>query len=52
MEQEKEVLDTRKYYLKEFAYFYDECNVTFNIVDINFEKKIINVAVSYRRKIR
>lgn len=42
MEQEKEVLDTRKYYLKEFYYFDGECDITFNIVDINFERKTIS----------
>lgn len=46
MEQvEKDVLDTKKYYLKEFCYFDGEYDITFNIVDINFERKTINIAV-------
>jgi len=47
----KENLDYQKYYLKEFSYFDGECDITFNIVDINFEKKTINVAVTNRGKI-
>ena len=52
MEQvEKDILDTKKYYLKEFCYFDGECDITFNIVDINFERKTINIAVTNRGKI-
>lgn len=52
MEQvEKDILDTRKYYLKEFCYFDGECDITFNIVDIKFERKTINIAVTNRGKI-
>ena len=50
-EDEKENLDFRKYYLKEFSYFDGEYDITFNIFDINFEKKTIFVAVSNRGKI-
>ena len=50
-EIEKEKLDFRKYYLKEFSYFDGECEITFNIVDINFEKKTIFIAVTNRGKI-
>ena len=50
MEEEKE-LDIRKYYLKEFSYFDGEYDITFNIVDINFDKKTINLAVTYCGKI-
>lgn len=44
---QKEISDFKKYYLKEFEYFDGECNITFNIVDINFEKKTILVAIKY-----
>ena len=47
----EEELDTRKYYLKEFSYFDGEYDITFNIVDINFERKTISVAVTNRGKI-
>ena len=47
----EEEIDTRKYYLKEFSYFDGECDITFNIVDINFERKTISVAVTNRGKI-
>jgi len=49
--EETEVLDTRHYYLKEFCYFDGDCDITFNIVDINFERKTISVAVTYSGKI-
>lgn len=48
---QKEISDFKKYYLKEFEYFDGECNITFNIVDINFEKKTILVAITNRGKI-
>ena len=41
---EKEVLE--KYYLKEFLYLDGAYEIIFNIVDINFDKKTINVAVT------
>jgi len=46
-----EIQNTRKYYLREFQYFDGECDITFNIVNINFDKKTINVAVTNRGKI-
>ena len=45
MENEKD------YYLKEFQLFDGECYITFNIVAINFEKRVIEIAVSNRGKI-
>ena len=47
----KEISDFKKYYLKEFEYFDGECYITFNIVNINFEKQTIEVAVTNRGKI-
>ena len=41
--EEKEELDSRKYYLKEFQFFDGECDITLNIVDINFNRKTITV---------
>lgn len=41
----------KKYYLKEFSFFDGECDITFNIVGINFENKTIEVAVTNRGKI-
>lgn len=51
VERKDEIQDTRNYYLKEFQYFDGEYDITFNIVDINFEKKTIKVAVTNRGKI-
>ncbi len=51
VERKNEIQDTRNYYLKEFQYFDGECDITFNIVDINFENKTIKVAVTNRGKI-
>lgn len=45
MEKEK------NYYLKEFQLFDGECYITFNIVAINFEKRVVEIAVSNRGKI-
>ena len=47
----KEISDFKKYYLKEFEYFDGEYYITFNIVNINFEKQTIEVAVTNRGKI-
>lgn len=44
-------METKSYYLKEFTYFDGECDITFNIVSINFEKKTIEIAVTNRGKI-
>lgn len=38
-------------YLREFQFFDGECDVTFNIVDINTEKMIIHIAVANRGRI-
>ena len=51
VERKEDITETRNYYLKEFQYFDGECNITFNIVDINFDKKTIKVAVTNRGKI-
>ena len=44
-------METKNYYLKEFQYFDGENDITFNIVDINTEKMVINIAVSKTGKI-
>lgn len=41
----------RKFYLSEFSYFDGEYDVTFNIVDIDFLRQTINVAISRCGKI-
>lgn len=41
----------RKFYLSEFSYFDGEYDVTFNIVDIDFLRQIITVAISRCGKI-
>lgn len=51
VEKSSEILDSRSYYLKEFQYFDGECDITFNIVDIDFDKRSIHVAVTDRGKI-
>ncbi|MDE6473648.1 MAG: cystatin-like fold lipoprotein [Clostridia bacterium] len=43
--------ETRQYYLNEFEFYDGECFITFNIVSINIERKIIQVAVTNRGKI-
>ena len=40
-----------EYYLKEFDFFDGECFITFNIIEINFSKQTILVAVSNRGKL-
>ena len=48
----KESLDVfKKYYLKEFTFFDGENDVTFNIVGIDFEKQLIEVAITNLGKI-
>lgn len=41
----------RKFYLSEFSYFDGEYDVTFNIVDIDFPRQTITVAISRCGKI-
>jgi len=43
----KENIDVfKKYYLNEFTFFDDENDVTFNIIGIDFEKQLIEVAIT------
>ena len=41
----------RKFYLSEFSYFDGEYNVTFNILDVDFIRQTITVAISRCGKI-
>ena len=41
----------RKFYLSEFSYFDGEYDVTFNIVDVDFDRKQITVAITRCGKI-
>lgn len=41
----------RKYFLSEFSYFDGEYDVTFNIVDVDFNRQAITVAISRCGKI-
>ena len=43
--------NSKNYYLKQFELFDGEEYITFNIVDINFDKKVIVVAITNRGKI-
>lgn len=36
----------RKFYLSEFSYFDGEYDITFNIIDVNFDRQTITVAIS------
>ncbi len=36
----------RKFYLSEFSYFDGEFDVTFNIIDVNFDRQTITVAIT------
>ena len=47
----EEEIEFKKYYLKEFSFFDGECDITFNIVGINFNNKTIEVAITNRGKI-
>ncbi len=38
--------DSRKYYLSEFSYDDGEYEITFNIVDVDFDYETITVAIS------
>lgn len=51
VERKQEIPDSKSYYLKEFQYFDGECDITFNIVDIDFDKRSISIAVTDRGKI-
>lgn len=51
MEKKKEICDFRSYYLKEFQFFDGDNNITFNIVDIDFDNRSISIAVTDRGKI-
>ena len=46
MEKKKEIRDFRSYYLKEFQFFDGDNNITFNIVDIDFDNRRINIAIT------
>lgn len=41
----------RKYHLSEFSYFDGEFDVTFNILDVNFGRQTVTVAISRCGKI-
>lgn len=41
----------RKYYLSEFSYFDGEFDITFNIIDVDFLRQTITVAISRCGKI-
>lgn len=43
--------NSKNYYLQEFQLFDGEEYITFNIVNINFDKNIIEVAITNRGKI-
>lgn len=43
--------NTNQYYLKEFQLFDGEYNITFNIVDLNFERDTITLAITKAGKI-
>ncbi len=43
--------DSRKYYLSEFSYDDGEYEITFNIVDIDFYRQTITVAITCAGKI-
>ena len=49
----KESLDIfKKYHLKEFTFFDSENDITLNIVGIDFEKQLIEVAITNLGRIR
>ena len=41
----------RKFYLSEFSYFDGDYDVTFNILDVNFDRQTITVVISRCGKI-
>lgn len=50
-EKTKTQENERKFYLTELTYFDGEYDVTFNILDVNFDRQIITVAISCCGKI-
>ena len=44
-------METINYYLKEFKYFDSYTEIIFNIVDINFDKMTITLAITNQGKI-
>ena len=44
-------MENQNYYLKEFQYFDGYTEIIFNIVDINFEKMTITLAITNQGKI-
>ena len=46
-----EKYELKRLYLREFLFFDGECDITFNIVDINTEKMISHIAVTNRGRI-
>lgn len=44
-------METQDYYLKEFHHFNGEYYITFNIVNVDFDKKTIKVAITDTGKI-
>ena len=43
--------EIKNYYLQQFELFDGECDITFNILDVDTDKMIIKLAVSNRGKI-
>ena len=43
--------ENRKFYLSEFSYFDGEYEITFNIIDVDFERETITVVISRCGKI-
>lgn len=46
METKGKKENERKLYLSEFSYFDGEYNITFNIVDVDFDRQTITVAIT------
>ena len=44
-------MNNNKFYLNEFEVYDGECFITLTIIDVNFDKNIITVAVTNRGKI-
>ena len=43
--------DSRLTYLPEYEHFDGECLITFNILEVNYDKNVVTVAVTNRGKI-
>lgn len=43
--------NVRKFYLSEFSYFDGEYDVTFNIVDVDFLRQTVTVAITHSGRI-